>query len=345
MKTVYSDDHFLHDVKFEILSSGLTPCFEKPARVQEVIRHIRESNASEVISPLEHGLSPILKVHSEDYVEFLSQAWQLWEQRYGSEHPAAPYCFPNRSASSRVPEHIQGKLGFYTFDLSASITSGTWQAIRTSVDVALTGLDLILAGERAAFSLCRPPGHHASADLMGGYCYFNNAAIAAQAFIDSGNKRVAILDVDYHHGNGTQRIFYNRSDVFFLSIHGHPDQEYPHFWGYADEEGVSEGAGFNHNVPLSLENTDWEVYANALNQCLEKIQTYRPDCLVVSLGLDTFENDPMAEFKLKSEDYLDMGKHIATSNLPTLFVFEGGYAIDALGVNTLNVLTGFEDSL
>ena len=178
---------------------------------------------------------------------------------------------------------------------------------------------------------------------MGGYCYLNNAAIAAQACIDSGHQRVAILDVDYHHGNGTQDIFYERNDVFYLSIHGHPDVEYPHFWGYANETGHAAGVGWNHNVPLNLKTTDWEIYAAALDLCLEKIRGFKPDCVIVSLGLDTFEQDPMAEFKLKSEDYLLMGKVIASLCSPTLFVFEGGYAIDQLGVNTVNVLTGFED--
>ena len=344
MKTVYSNDHVLHDVRFEKLSTGEAPCFEKPERAEEVIKHIREAKIGSLISPVEHGLEPLLKVHSTAYIEFLAQAWTQWEAKYGAEHQATPYCFPNRSAVTRVPQHIQGKLGFYTFDLSAAITPGTWQAVRSSANVALSGVDLLLAGETSAFSLCRPPGHHAGRDLMGGYCYLNNAAIATQAFLDAGYKKAAILDVDYHHGNGTQSIFYHRNDVFYLSIHGDPDQEYPHYWGFADEAGVGAGVGVNHNIPLSLGLTDWQVYSRALDQCLAKIREFDPDCLVVSLGLDTFENDPMAAFKLKSADYLTMGSMIAQANLPTLFIFEGGYAIEALGLNTVNVLTGFEDS-
>ena len=343
MKTVYSENHVLHDVQYEMLSTGMVPCFEKPLRAENVIRKIREASLGDIISPVEHGLSPILKIHTAQYVTFLEQAWPLWQQKYGSEHQAIPYCFANRSLVNHEPEHIHGKLGYYSFDLSAAIVSGTWTAVRSSADVALTGVDLMMSTESCAFSLCRPPGHHATADLMGGYCYLNNAAIAAQAFLDSGLHKVAVLDVDYHHGNGTQNIFYNRNDVFYLSIHGHPDDEYPHFWGYADEKGDAAGEGYNLNLPLPLQKTDWENYSAALNQCLTVINEYNPDCLVVSLGLDTYEKDPMAQFKLTSEDYLTMGSVIASVSLPTLFILEGGYDIEDLGINTLRVLTGFEN--
>ena len=208
--------------------------------------------------------------------------------------------------------------------------------------MALTGQKLVAQGERAAFALCRPPGHHAGADTYGGYCFLNNAAIAAQALRDGGAERVAILDVDYHHGNGTQAIFYDRADVLFLSLHGHPAQEYPYFAGYAEETGAGAGEGFNRNFPMRW-GTGFDVWGDALEQSCRRASAYRPDALVVSLGLDTFEGDPISHFKLESEDYLRVGARIAALGLPTLFVMEGGYAVEALGVNTVNVLSGFKE--
>jgi acetoin utilization deacetylase AcuC-like enzyme len=176
---------------------------------------------------------------------------------------------------------------------------------------------------------------------MGGYCYLNNAAIAVQALLDQGNTRVAVLDVDYHHGNGTQQIFYDRADVHFASLHGDPRVEYPYFLGYADETGQGAGLGFNLNLPLP-HGTDWSGYGPALDEACRRIQTYGPQVLVVSLGVDTFEHDPISRFKLRSDDYLRIGQRMAALRLPTLFVFEGGYAVDAIGVNAVNVLQGFE---
>jgi acetoin utilization deacetylase AcuC-like enzyme len=171
----------------------------------------------------------------------------------------------------------------------------------------------------------------------------NNAAIAAQALRDAGAERVAILDVDYHHGNGTQSIFYDRADVLFVSLHAHPAQEYPFFLGYEDETGEGAGEGFNLNYPMRWQ-TAWDAYRDAFDSALGKIKGFGPDLVVVSLGVDTFESDPISSFRLKSADYLEMGRRIATLRRSTLFVFEGGYAVDELGVNVVNVLTGFEEA-
>jgi acetoin utilization deacetylase AcuC-like enzyme len=176
---------------------------------------------------------------------------------------------------------------------------------------------------------------------MGGYCYLNNAAIAAQSLLDHGAKRILVLDVDYHHGNGTQSIFYRRGDVSFVSLHGDPAVEYPSFLGYADELGEGEGLGHNHNFPLP-HGTDWSSYGPALDQAIAIGQAYRPDAVIVSLGVDTFEQDPISRFKLRSEDYLRIGERIASLGRPTLFVFEGGYAVDEVGLNAVNVLQGYE---
>ena len=178
--------------------------------------------------------------------------------------------------------------------------------------------------------------------MAGGYCYVNNAAAAAQAFLDQGAARIAVLDVDYHHGNGTQDIFYDSDRVLFVSLHGHPDQEYPYFAGYAEETGSGAGEGFNCNYPLPW-GTAWDRYAEALDDGIARIRAFAPEALVVSLGVDTFEKDPISHFRLTSPDYLALGRRIAAMKLPSLFVMEGGYAVEEIGVNTVNVLQGFEE--
>ncbi len=213
--------------------------------------------------------------------------------------------------------------------------------IYSSAQVALTAQEHMRQGARSAFALCRPPGHHAGGDFMGGYCFLNNAAIATQAFLDQGARRVAILDVDYHHGNGTQDIFYRRDDVLFASIHGDPRVEYPYFLGYADERGEGAGEGCNHNYPLA-HGSGWDLWSAALDDACVRIAGYAPDALVISLGVDTYKEDPISQFKLDSPDYLRMGERIARLGLPTLFIMEGGYAVEAIGINAVNVLQGYE---
>ena len=213
-----------------------------------------------------------------------------------------------------------------------------------SANVALTGQALVAGGKRAAFALCRPPGHHAAADVYGGFCFLNNAAIAAQAWRDDGAGKVAILDVDYHHGNGTQSIFYKRADVFFASLHGRPAQEFPFFLGYEDETGTGAGEGCNRNYPLPW-GSGWAPWRDALEDSCRRIEAYTPDALVISLGVDTFKDDPISRFTLESANYLELGARIAALGRPTLFVMEGGYAVEEIGVNAVNVLTGFEAAI
>ena len=238
------------------------------------------------------------------------------------------------------PETIDGKLGHFSFDAGCCLVAGSWDAIAASADVALTGVDLVAGGETSAFALCRPPGHHAHAGTMGGYCYINNAAVAVQAFLDKGARRAAVLDVDYHHGNGTQSIFYERADVMVCNIHGDPMQEYPYFLGHADERGAGDGEGFNANYPLRW-GTDFAAWTEALEAASGEVTRYAPDVLVVSLGVDTYKDDPISQFRLDSPDYLRIGARIAAIGLPTLFVMEGGYAVEAIGVNVANTLEGF----
>jgi len=223
------------------------------------------------------------------------------------------------------------------------ITAGTWDAVQAGADVALTGAQAIVDGALGAFALCRPPGHHAAAAAMGGYCYLNNAAIAAQHLLDHGCAHVAILDVDYHHGNGTQSIFYARRDVLFVSLHADPRGEYPYFLGYADERGVGAGDGYTLNYPLP-HGTAWDTYSPALDSACDVIAKDSPDAIVVSLGVDTYAHDPISRFALTSDDFSRLGVRIARLARPTLFVMEGGYAVEAIGVNAVNVLTGYEQA-
>jgi acetoin utilization deacetylase AcuC-like enzyme len=218
---------------------------------------------------------------------------------------------------------------------------GSWQAIRTSANIALTGADLLKSGEQQAFALCRPPGHHATVDYCGGYCYLNNTALATQSLLDGGAKKIAVLDVDYHHGNGTQTIFYERNDVLTISLHADPSLEYPFFLGYADEPGEGAGHGFNINYPLPF-GTNWEQYAVALADAISEVQRFEPDALVVPLGLDTFAGDPTTNFGIETEDFTRMGREIASLGLRTLVVLEGGYSVEHIGNNTVSFLAGIE---
>jgi acetoin utilization deacetylase AcuC-like enzyme len=341
MLTIYSETHCRHHATAELIDGKMLPPFEMPKRAFLVRDAIQKAQIGSMIEPDEFGLEPILRVHTQDYVNFLHTAWKDWVAEHG-EFDALPLCWPVQAVRrDRPPEAIDGKLGYYSFDAGTPITAGTWEVITTAANSALTGQRLIANGEKTAFALCRPPGHHAAKNMLGGYCYLNNAAIAAQAFRDSGAERVAILDVDYHHGNGTQDIFYDRADVMFVSIHSHPAQEYPYFWGYEDELGAGNGLGFNRNYPLKW-GCDWESYQPVLIDALQQIQVFQPEALVISLGVDTYEGDPISRFRLTHDNFLDLGRAIAHLALPTLFVLEGGYAVDDIGKNVVNVLLGFE---
>ncbi|WP_193369960.1 histone deacetylase family protein [Pelagibius marinus] len=340
MKTIYSEKHKLHHAKLELINGQMEPAVEMPSRAETVLERVKASELGPVTGPTQHGLDPILKVHDAGYVKFLEKAWDLWTAE-GRDYDALPLVWPVRGLRQIEPEHIDGKLSYFSFDAGTPITAGTWQAATAAVDVALSGADELHQGATSAFALCRPPGHHAAADFYGGYCFLNNAAVAAQSFIDAGAGRVAVLDVDYHHGNGTQAIFYDRPDVFFASIHGHPRQEFPFFLGYEDETGEGAGAGCNANYPLAW-GSGFDVWLAALQDACARIAAYGPEAVVVSLGVDTFEKDPISQFKLKSEDYFVIGQTIARLGKPTLFVMEGGYAVAEIGVNAVNVLLGFE---
>jgi acetoin utilization deacetylase AcuC-like enzyme len=267
-------------------------------------------------------------------------AFDEWVERYGPKSPAAiASAWPAHGLRDGRKGDIEAKLGSFSFCADTPIVKGTWAAAREAVNVVLSGAAAIKSGDSSAFALTRPPGHHASADVYGGFCYLNNIAIAAQWFADAG-MRPAILDVDYHHGNGTQTIFYNRPDVFFCSVHADPRFAFPHFLGFADERGAGAGEGATLNLPLPA-GTDWAIYETALARALAAVEAFGPDVLLISLGLDTYMDDPISMFRLQPADYLRLGERIATLKRPTLFVFEGGYNIEALGEIAVNVLEGF----
>ena len=339
MKTFYSEKHKLRDAKTELYGGQLVQPFERPSRAEYIRDRVAEVGLGPIVTPDDFGMGPILKVHDADFVQFLQEAWALWEKE-GFKGEALPTCWPSRRMSNKKPSFIEGQLGFYALASETSYTDGTWEAAYASAQVALSATQEVLSGEHA-FALCRPPGHHAAYDMYGGYCFLNNAAVSAQYMRDNGKKRVAIVDVDFHHGNGTQDIFYAREDVFFASLHGDPMDAFPHFLGHADEIGTGRGIGFNHNFPMPP-GTSFEAWRTALANALDKVAAFNADAIIISLGVDTFESDPISFFKLKSPDFITYGADIAALNLPTLFVMEGGYDISEIGLNTVNVLTGFE---
>lgn len=342
MISYYTDQHQRRAPKTELDGGEFVTPYECPQRAEWVLEKLRDAALGEIRAPTDFGLEPVLRVHDAGYIDFLSTCWAQWKAA-GKPGELIPSIWPGRRMNSpHIPRDIDGLVGYYALAGETSISDGTWEAALASKDVALSAMQALLDGAPSAFALCRPPGHHAARDQYGGYCFLNNAAIAAQYARDQGQSRVAILDIDFHHGNGTQDIFYARDDVFFASLHGDPSDAFPHFLGYADETGTGKGAGYNLNLPLPP-GTPYSVWSAQLDTALDAIRDFDPDSLIISLGVDTYENDPISFFKLKSDDFTDCGRRLATLNLPTLFLMEGGYAVDDIGTNVVNVLQGFEE--
>jgi acetoin utilization deacetylase AcuC-like enzyme len=314
-----------------------------------ILEALERAGIGAIQPPRAFEFEPIRAVHDHDYLAYLAQAYERWVAAGGDAAAVLPSTLAVRWMSRRSVGPLVAP-GYYSFDLSAPIVAGTYRAARAAADAALTGAALLLEGQRLAYALCRPPGHHAGSDLYGGYCYLNNAAIAAHYLgvagtLDSASptsqrpRRVALLDIDFHHGNGTQQIFYERDDVLFVSIHADPLREYPYFAGYADERGAGAGAGFNLNFPLEAGVTNTR-YLAVLEQALAAITDFAPRFLVLSAGFDTFGGDPIGDFALTTDAYPLIGRQIAMLGLPTLIVQEGGYAVAALGENAAGLLRG-----
>lgn len=331
-----------------------------------------DSDGTRPATALANISEAISKVHDAGYVDYLEHAYESWVEDGGSKSAVVPETFPHPTLiSTATQETIKSKslsplakAGLYCFDLSCSITQDTFQSATAAVRVILCATDCLVQSEAhrvqsvkatdgstlstpGVFALTRPPGHHAGSAVCGGYCFFNNVAIATrylQSEMNNENQseacKVAILDIDYHHGNGTQEIFYEDPSVLYVSLHA--DGDYPYFTGTANETGKGAGAGFNVNIPLPQHTTGNQEYIAAVKQAVTTISEFSPRWLVISLGVDTYKDDPICNFQLTSECYTDVGREIGRLRLPTLFAMEGGYCLDALGTNVAGVLSGFE---
>lgn len=344
MIVIYTPDHKGHAPVHEIYRGERVPSFEKPDRLV-IIYDALKDRGHEIINPTADSLAIIEEVHSARYINFLKTAWDTWVSIDPENEHIQPFpsVWPVRTLrSDNEPLNFIAQLGLYSMDNGTPIDRGTWTAAKAAGDAVITGAQMLHNGVHSVFCAVRPPGHHAGYDYMGGYCFINNAAIAARKLQQSGCKRVCIFDIDFHHGNGTQDIFYESPDVLYVSIHGDPKTEFPFFSGYSDEKGLGDGYGYNLNIPLAAGTTSHQWF-EAFRSAISFITRYKPDAVVVSLGLDTFEGDPISKFSLLSEDFIKIGRDLHTMNTPTIFVLEGGYAVKELGTNVTNVIDGFEN--
>lgn len=324
----------LHAPSRELHNGDWTPYAETAERLTLVLQTLPGFEA-----PQDFGMAPIKAVHTPDYLAFLQSAHADWLGA-GRTGDAIGYTFPVVGRRSLALSRIDARIGAFSFDASTPIADGTWTSAYWSAQTALSAFAAVHAGDRAAFAFCRPPGHHAGADYMGGYCYLNSAAITARAAQAAGHDRVAVLDIDYHHGNGTQDIFLADGSVFFASLHADPATDYPYFWGHADEVGEGEGAGTTLNLPLPR-GTTVEPYLAALGTALEAITRFAPGLLILSFGADTYAQDPISHFALARADYTRIAARIAALGLPTVILMEGGYAVAELPANIAALLEGF----
>jgi acetoin utilization deacetylase AcuC-like enzyme len=342
--TFYNEHHAQHRGRHEIFRGEMVPCFEKPERADMVVAELARRGLGRIVTPHGVPLVSLERIHTPRYLHFLRNAWNDWValDPANAGKDAFPSVWPIRGMRADIePDNFAARMGLYSMDSGTPLTAGTWGAAKTGADCAVNAAHALRLGERGTFALTRPPGHHAGADFFGGYCFLNNAALAAQHLLDDGAQRVAILDIDYHHGNGTQDIFYSRGDVLFASIHADPRTEYPFYLGHADETGEGAGEGFNLNLPLAAGSSAAQWFAALETACI-RLAGFGADALVVSLGVDTFAGDPLSRFALQSADFLRIGERIAHLGLPTAFVFEGGYSVAEIGINVVNVLEGFE---
>ena len=339
-----SDRHRGHDPQHEIESSGLQPPFEHPGRAEAIRAALAADDRFAISEPASIGTAPIEAVHDPGLVRFLATAWQDYQRDVRPTHDVVPdvFALPGLRAGMSPPSEparVSARLGWWCFETTTPLTAGTYAAARSAVDCAVAAADAVLAGHPLAYGLCRPPGHHATTSLYGGYCFFNNAAIAADHAHRAGHGRVAVLDVDYHHGNGTQQIFYGRDDVAFVSLHGDPVRAYPYHTGHADETGAGPGRGSTTNIPLPA-GTDDDAYLAALDRAVAAVDAFGPDLVVVSLGVDTYAGDPMCDLAVTTAGFGRIGSTIAALGRPLIVVQEGGYADAALGANVAAFLLG-----
>jgi len=333
MKVIATETHRRHDPKYQIAGFEKSGYPERPVRLESISDALKE-DGFEPVTPHSYGWAELLSVHTTDYLTYLSNAYDKWTSSGYSLDGVVPDTLLPRIGGRRT-DHILNQAGWYCFDTSTPIVRHTFEAAHGSANCALTGADILLNGDGTAYAMCRPPGHHAGVDYCGGFCFLNNAALAVRHLLvrdstGSAPPRVAILDVDYHHGNGTQDIFYESDDVLFVSIHADPFSTYPHYWGFGEEKGKGAGLGCNLNYPLPR-GADETHYVETLARALEEIDRFNAGYLVVSLGTDTYIGDPLGTFKLRMATYTEMGRMISDLGRPTLVVQEGGYHVDDLG--------------
>jgi len=339
-----SDTHRRHAPEREIESSRFQVPYEHPGRADAIRAALASSPAFDVREPPPSSRVAIEAVHEPGLVEFLESAWQRYQRDVAPTHDVVPDVFAMGGLRAGMGDgvaatHVAAQLGSRCFETTTPLTEGTFDAARSAVDCALAAAAAVEAGSPVAYGLCRPPGHHATESLYGGYCFFNNAAIVANHLVAATGTRVAVLDVDYHHGNGTQQIFYERADVAVVSLHGDPARAYPYHTGYADETGAGKGSGMTHNVPLPA-GIDDDAYLVALDSALTVVAAHDPSIVVVSLGADTFVDDPMCDLALTTDGMRRCGARVASLGLPLVVVQEGGYADSSLGSNVRSWLLG-----
>ena len=347
MRVVYSPLHLGHDIVTETYMGRPIPANEVAERAERIRTALEADGGFQFVAPAEHGDDPIVAIHDPGLLRFLAEAWPQMRAEGVAHEALVPEAFGVRGLTEgmTVPGEprgaISGRAGYWALDTSTPIVAGTYRAARAAVDVALTATDLVLGGAPAAYGLCRPPGHHAARSMYGGYCFFNNAAIAAAAVVRATGEPVAILDLDYHHGNGTQQIFWRRFDVLYVSIHADPDRAYPFYLGRADETGEGPGAGANLNLPMPAGTTN-EMYLDALDRALEAVGATPGSVVVVSLGFDTYGHDPIGDFALTTDVYHEVGRRVAALGRRSVILQEGGYHRPSLGENARAWLRGAE---
>jgi len=327
---IVNNQHIIHHIK----ERGYV---ESPVRVKSILKELDKSGLFRYGKVREYPDKFILDVHDRNYFNYFKKVCQ----NLPKGKSVYPYVFPIRNVA-RAPKDLSVKAGYYCFDTFTPLNQNAFLAARGGVNCTLTATDKIIGGTKIAYVLTRPPGHHTERSVFGGFCYFNNCAIAANRFSKLG--KVAILDIDFHHGNGQQQIFYQRNDVLTISIHGHPSFAYPYFSGFSDENGEDSGSGFNVNFPLP-EKTSYENYTKILAKALKLIQDYQPDYFIVALGLDTAKGDPTGTWDFSTADFLNTGQLIGSLNIPVLIVQEGGYKSQSLGANARAFFSGLYQSL
>lgn len=335
MKTYFHPEQLLHHPKTYLSRGQMRKPQEVPDRAVAILRGVN-ALGFEVHTPADHGMSPLQAVHTTPYLNFLEAAHTEWKKMptdWGDEVISNIFV--------REPNALRGILAqaaAYLADGSCPVGEFTWRSAYWGAQCAVAATNTVLAGERHSYALCRPPGHHARAAAAGGFCYLNNAAIAAQ-HLRQTHTRVAVFDADMHHGQGIQEVFYDRDDVFYVSIHGDPTNFYPGVAGFSDETGAGAGLGYNLNLPMPHGSSE-AFFFNQVEHALSAISAFKPDALVFSLGFDIYKEDPQSQVAVSSEGFLRLGQAVASLNLPTVYVQEGGYYIDALEHNTRQFFTG-----